>query len=128
MSQTRPARLRNVVVLGASNKPNRYSNKAVRMLKRDGYRVLPVHPRFPEVEGVPVFASLDQVHVPVDTLTLYLSPPRLAPLIEAIVALKPGRVIFNPGTESMPLAQRLEEAGIPYHYACTLVMLQSKQF
>lgn len=128
MIEKRPARLRNVAVLGASHKPDRFSNGAIRVLKRDGFRVLPVHPRYSEIEGFPVFSDLDQISDPVDTLTLYLSPARVAPLIEAIVALKPGRVIFNPGTESTALEGRLRQAGISFVHACTLVMLQSKQF
>jgi hypothetical protein len=48
--------------------------------------------------------------------------------MEKIVALKPGRVIFNPGTETAELQHRLDEAGIPWLSACTLVMLQTGQF
>lgn len=33
-----------VAVLGASDKPDRYSNRAVRLLLEHGYTVLPVHP------------------------------------------------------------------------------------
>jgi hypothetical protein len=44
------------------------------------------------------------------------------------VALNPRRVIFNPGTESAPLQQALDEAGIEWLEACTLVMLRTGQF
>jgi hypothetical protein len=49
-------------------------------------------------------------------------------LQEAILALKPGRVILNPGTESPDLEQALSDAGIPWLHACTLVMLRTGQF
>jgi len=45
-----------------------------------------------------------------------------------IISLKPGRVIFNPGTENPELMERLDAANIPYLQACTLVMLRAGQF
>jgi predicted CoA-binding protein len=117
-----------VVVLGASPKPARYSNQAVRLLKEHGYRVVPVHPRFTDIEGLHAAPSLEAVEGPVDTLTLYVGPERSRPLIDDIVALRPGRVIFNPGTESAELEARLQSMEIPFIHGCTLVMLRTRQF
>jgi hypothetical protein len=64
----------------------------------------------------------------VQTLTLYLSPKRLLPIADDIVKLRPGRVIFNPGTETPELQQKLDAAGIPWLEACTLVMLRTGQY
>jgi hypothetical protein len=117
-----------VAVLGTSHKPERYSNQAVRMLKEYGHEVVPVTPGRAVIEDLPVVADLASIASPVDTLTLYVGPERSAHLQEAIVALKPGRVILNPGTESPALEQALTEAGIPWQHACTLVMLRTGQF
>ncbi len=120
--------IERVVVLGASDNPMRYSNQAIRSLLSHGHSVVPVHPRAVIIDGVPVVHRLADIEGPVDTLTLYLRPSRSEPLAPEILELEPGRVIFNPGTESGPLQTRLEEAGIPYQEACTLVLLQSGQF
>lgn len=117
-----------VVVLGASPKSSRYSNRAVRMLKAHGYPVIPVHPRVAEIEGLPVAPGLETVVGPVHTLTLYVGPQRSRRLIQGIVDLAPGRVILNPGTESDELESALGEAGIGHLHACTLVMLSTGQF
>ena len=127
MKLTNPAE-RHVVVLGASNKPLRYSNQAIRLLLEKGYPVTPVHPKTDIIEGLPVAPSLQAVALPVDTLTLYVGPQRLEPLIHELIALRPGRVIFNPGTESRDLAHRLEQAGIHWLEACTLVLLRIGTF
>ncbi len=119
---------RSVVVLGASDKRERHSNKAVRLLKSEGFHVIPVHPSLQTVEGLPVTASLGEIREPVDTLTLYVGPRHAAVLSDAIVALSPGRVIFNPGTETPELMEKLDGAGIPYQEACTLVLLSTGQF
>ncbi len=49
-------------------------------------------------------------------------------MIDAIVGLAPGRVIFNPGSESRELEAALSDARIPHERACTLVLLRTHQF
>ncbi|MFP5459424.1 MAG: CoA-binding protein [Bacteriovoracia bacterium] len=118
-----------VVVLGASSNPERYSNMAIRELRSRGHRVIPVHPQESMIEGLPVVANLQGLSgQPIDTLTLYLRPELSAPLAAAIVALKPRRVIFNPGTESHALEKILTQNNIEVLEACTLVMLRTGQF
>ncbi len=124
---TRPEE-HHVAVLGASPKPARYSNQAVRLLLEHGYRVTPVHPKFEQIEGLQAATSLSDLERPVDTLTLYVGPERLTPMIDEILKLKPGRVICNPGTESKQLQQRLDAEGIPWIEGCTLVMLRLGNF
>ena len=117
-----------VVVLGASPKPTRYSNMAVRQLKAKGYRVIPVHPAADSIGELPVVHSLRDIAEQVHTLTLYLGPLHSRGQLDDLIALAPRRVIFNPGTESPHLAERLQAAGIECLHACTLVMLRSGLF
>ncbi len=122
---------RRVAVLGASSKPSRYSNQAIQLLAQFGYEVVPIHPALDSVHGIPVTASLEELidqELPISTLTIYLRPELTAEMGEAIVRLKPKRVIFNPGTESSGLVEQLEEAGIAWRNSCTLVLLRSGQF
>ncbi|WP_303906233.1 CoA-binding protein [Thiohalomonas denitrificans] len=117
-----------VVILGASPKADRYSNRAQHLLMEAGYQVIPVHPKIEEIEGVPVVHDLRDVEKPVHTLTFYVGPQRTVPMIEAIAALAPKRVIFNPGTESGLLEERLARQGAECIRGCTLVMLRTHQF
>ena len=117
-----------VVVLGASPKPERYSNKAIRMLRDHGHTVVPVHPVHTEIEHIPAVHSLEEVTQKIDTVTVYVAPAHSAGMAGGIVALKPKRVILNPGTESESLKADLEKAGIEVVEGCTLVMLSTDQF
>ena len=117
-----------VVVLGASPKAGRYSNMAVRQLKNSGYRVIPVNPGHSIVEEIDTVATLRDISEPVHTLTLYVNPVWSERMEDDIISLKPGRVIFNPGTESARLRESLSNSGIPYLEACTLIMLSTEQF
>ncbi len=123
-----PASPETVVVLGASDKRDRYSNQALRLLREHGHTVIPVHPALSEIEGVPAVPSLAQVAAPVDTVTVYVNPTILAGQTEALVALAPKRVILNPGTESPETEATLRRAGIDVVPACTLVLLHTGQF
>jgi predicted CoA-binding protein len=118
----------SVAILGASDNPERYSNRALKMLREHGHRPLPVHPKLTEIDGVPVVPGLGDLPDDVDTLTVYLAPVRSRPLADEIVSLAPGRVILNPGTEDPELEARLESAGLPIEKACTLVLLSTGQF
>ena len=121
-------RKQTVVVLGASPKPARYSNQALRLLDEAGYRVIPVHPRVESIEGLPVSAGLTLIDEPVHTLTLYVGEARSTPMIPDIVGLNPHRVIFNPGSESEQLEQKLRAHHIEVIHGCTLVMVRTNQF
>lgn len=117
-----------VVVMGASHKPQRYSNQAIRLLVQHGHVVIPIHPRLDTVEGLPVVHRLHDIDRPVDTLTLYVGPEISTAAAEDIVRLRPGRVLFNPGTENPALEAHLDAAGIPHERVCTLVLLRTGQF
>ena len=121
-------RQQRVVVAGASPKPERYSNRAVRLLVQQGHEVVPVNPAASSIEGLPVVGSLKDVGGHVDTLTLYISAERSSPLEGEITRLHPDRVIFNPGAENPDLRAILEAQGIHTEEACTLVLLSTNQF
>ena len=117
-----------VAVLGASRKPARYSNQAVRLLKTSGYHVIPIHPKIAEIEGIAVSPRLCMISDTVHTLTLYVGPERSRAMLQDIVELNPARVIFNPGTESRELEDKLRSHHIDCIHGCTLVMLRTGQF
>ena len=115
----------NVAVLGASPKPDRFSFKAVRMLKEHGYKPIPVHPAGHAVDGVAGVKSLDDIKGQVDTLTMYVNAEISSQQTEQILKLHPRRVIFNPGAENVDLEKILEDANIEVVRDCTLVMLDT---
>ena len=118
-----------VLLIGASNKPDRYSFKALKMLQEYGHNIIPINPVLEEIEGIKVFHSLPEIgEQRVDTVTLYVNPEVLKKYVSDLLALKPQRVIFNPGTESEEIEGELVKSGIKAIEACTLVMLRTGQF
>jgi predicted CoA-binding protein len=117
-----------VAILGASDRPDRYAYMAFRMLKDYGHEVALVNPKLKEIEGVPVVPALADTKGEIDTLTMYVGPQKSNQLINEIIALKPRRVIFNPGSENDDLIRELGLAGIHVVEGCTLVLLRTNQF
>ena len=120
-------------VLGASPKPERYSHMAMLRLLEAGHWVIPVNPAYREVEGLTSVATVSDAAEAtgsegLDTLTIYLAPHNLEPLVGDILAARPRRVIFNLGTESSVMQAALDKAGIPWLEACTLVLLSTGQY
>ncbi len=117
-----------VVLLGASDRPERYAYLAMQQLIAHGHEVILVHPRLQQIEGHPVLQDLSAVQGMVDTLTIYVGSANSSSLLEKFLSLRPGRVLFNPGAENPDLAQKLQAQGIVTEEACTLVLLRTGQF
>lgn len=117
-----------VAVVGASEKPHRYSNRAVRMLASHGFTPIPVSRSGKDILGQKGYAALANVPERIDTVTMYVSPDKQAPVIRDILAIRPRRVIFNPGAENPNAAAILKQHGIAVEEACTLVLLSTGQF
>jgi len=117
-----------VAVLGASPNPERYSNKAIKMLTAHNHQVVPVNPAQKTIEGLAVIPDLKSLPPGIHTVTVYVGPDISTKLTDQFIAAKPSRVIFNPGSENPALAKSLESAGIHTVEACTLVLLTTGAF
>lgn len=117
---------KKTLVMGASTKEERYSNMAIRSLRKHGQPVVAVGLREAQVGDVAIVKTIPEGAV--DTVTMYLNAHNQALWEEQLLALKPKRIIFNPGAENSAFAKRAEAAGIETIEACTLVMLNTGQF
>ena len=118
----------NVAIVGASNKINRYSNKALKLLVEKGHIVFPIHPRLKEIDGVKVFLSLKDIPDKIDTITFYVAQNTSSMMTSDVISVSPKRIIFNPGAENPNLLQKAQENNIDAINACTLVLLSTQQF
>lgn len=122
------------MVIGASLKPERYSNKAILRLQSNNHPVIAVGLREGEVGGVEIITfdtaakNVESLKENLDTITLYLNPERQEAYYDFLISLEPKRVIFNPGTENPVFYKKLQEKGIEVDAACTLVLLATDQY
>ena len=118
----------NVAVIGASNKEDRYSYKAVKLLEKNGHTVFPVHKRITEIEGIKVYSQISEIPQSIDTITFYVSADISSKMIDEVLKISPKRAIFNPGAENAELSEQLQKNNIVTLNACTLVLLNTNQF
>ncbi len=118
-----------VAILGLSEDPDRYAYKAAERLLQKGYqKIWGVHPKAKAVLGVSLVKSLSELPKDIDTITVYVGPKILESMMEEVFALKPRRVILNPGTESDLFTYKARALGIEVREECTLVMLSLQNF
>ena len=110
-----------VVLIGASEKTDRYSNQAIKLLAQKGHEVFPIAPSNGQVNGIDFIVGQPEFKN-IHTLTLYINPNIQKEYYDYILEIKPKRIIFNPGTENQDLAQLAEKNGIETENACTLVL------
>ncbi|SHE99668.1 hypothetical protein SAMN05444274_103200 [Mariniphaga anaerophila] len=118
---------KRTLVIGASTNPERYSNKAIQMLREYNHDVVALAKRTGNVDDVTIqtdFPDEARIH----TVTLYIGATRQPEYYEHILKLNPQRVIFNPGTENSEFKKMLESKSIETVEGCTLVMLRTNQF
>ncbi len=119
--------IKKTVVIGASAKQDRYSNRAVRLLQRNHQTAIALGFENAMIDNVVIETDWKQ-YENVDTVSLYLNPHRQKEYYNYILGLKPKRIIFNPGTENTELSTLAAKDNIQTLEACTLVLLTTGQY
>lgn len=119
--------MKKTLVIGASTKEERYSNMAIKLLKKHNIDVVAFGLRKGIVADVEIDTekkNYNNIH----TVTMYINPQRQPEFYDYIISQKPQRVIFNPGTENNEFIEILEKNNISTIENCTLVMLRNGLF
>lgn len=119
--------MKKTVVIGASPNEQRYSYRAVQMLVKAGHDVIPLGKRKGNIEGQEIITDFEHHHS-IDTITMYVGAHNQSEYYDYIMNLNPKRIIFNPGAENPELKKMAEDKGIEAIEACTLVMLQLRNY
>jgi predicted CoA-binding protein len=118
---------KKTLVLGATPKPERYAHKATEMLLNQKHSVIPFGIKKGAIGEVAILNEWPSDN-DIDTVTLYINPTRQKDFYDKILALKPKRLIFNPGTENPELERLAVAQNIIAQEACTLVLLRTNQY
>lgn len=117
----------HTLVFGASLKAHRISNQVIYKLRAKEHHVSAVGLRSGMVDDIEILTGhpkIENVH----TISMYMNESRQQEHMEYLLALKPKRIIFNPGAENLELYTLAKAEGIEVTNACTLVMLLTGEF
>ena len=108
------AETRTVALIGASDRPDRPSWGVMRALQDHGYRVIPVNPQIAgeHVHGEFVFATLDQVGVPIDMVDIFRNAAAAGAAVDEAIAAGAKAVWMQLGVVNEEAAARAEAAGL----------------
>jgi len=112
---------KTVAIIGASADRSKYSNKAVRAFVRQGYTVIPIHPKEAEVEGLKAYKSVVDVPGPIDMASLYLPPSIGEGVLDDIARKGIAELWVNPGADSPELVAKARGLGLKPILACSIV-------
>ncbi len=110
--------VRTIALIGASNKPERASNRVMKFLLEKGYAVYPVNPGLhgQEIHGQPVFVSLAECPAPVDMVDIFRNTEDAAGVIDEAITLRHSldiKIIWcQLGVTPKEAAARAEEVGL----------------
>jgi predicted CoA-binding protein len=107
---------RVIAVVGLSANPDRPSNQVAWYLHHQGYRLFGVNPRcpLPEVFGVPLLPSLDQVPQPVDVVDVFRRPEYTPEVAREAVAVGARALWLQLGIRSAEARAIAADGGLAY--------------
>jgi hypothetical protein len=114
---------KTVAVIGASSNRDKFGNKALRAFERRGYKVIPINPNEPEVEGHKAYASVLDVPVPIDMATVYVPVRPGVSVMEQLAQKGVGEVWLNPGADDERVVAKAKELGLKVVQACSIIAI-----
>ena len=105
---------RTIALVGASDRPDRPSNRVMKFLRGQGYRVIPVNPQITgeHVHGEYVWRDLKQIGEPIDIVDIFRRPQAAGEAVDDAIAVGAKAVWMHLGVINEEAARRAEEAGL----------------
>lgn len=105
---------RTIVLVGASDRPDRPSYRVMAMLQEHGYRVIPVNPQITgeHLHGEFVFRELAQIGEPIDIVDIFRRPIAAGEAVDEAIAVGAKAVWMQLGVINEEAAARAEAAGL----------------
>ncbi|QAR32433.1 CoA-binding protein [Geovibrio thiophilus] len=105
---------KTVVIVGASNKPERASNGIMKFLMKNGYTVYPVNPVEKEVLGVPTYDSVAEVPVKPDIVDVFRRSDVAAEVVREAIGREAGLIWLQEDVITEEGKRMAEYANIPF--------------
>lgn len=103
---------KRIAVIGISDNPERDSGRIALMLKRNNYEVVGVHPKLKEVDGIPVYQSIDEIPGDIDIVDVFINSERLPSIVNSVINKKPKVMWLQLGVKNDEAVKQVESAGI----------------
>ena len=105
---------RTIAMVGTSDRPDRPSNRVMKILQDQGYRVIPVNPQITgeHIHGEYVWRELAQIGEPIDIVDIFRRPEAAGQAVDDAIAIGAKAVWMQIGVINEEAARRAEAAGL----------------
>lgn len=114
-----------VAVVGATDNPHKYGAVIYRDLKRKEFKLYPVNPNRPTVDGDPAYALLADLPEAPTIVDIVVPPPATLKVLQSARELGYMNVWVQPGAESPEVMSYLQDHGFNY-LANACIMVRSR--
>ena len=106
--------VRTIALVGASDRPDRPSNRVMSFLQDHGYRVIPVNPMITgeHIHGEYVWRELAQIGTPIDMVDIFRRSSEVGPIVDQAIAIGAKAIWMQLGVIDEKAAARAEAAGL----------------
>ena len=103
-----------IALVGASDKPDRASNRVMAFLLSKGFEVVPVNPQLASktIHGKTVVKDLAAVGRPIDMVDIFRASEFVAPIVDEAIALRAKSVWMQLGVIDEAAAAKAQAAGL----------------
>ena len=105
---------KTIAMVGLSNDPEKDSYQVGLYLKKHGYTIIPINPKYEEIMGEKAYPSIKDVPTKIDIIDVFRKPDALPGLTQETLDLseKPRGFWMQLGIAHHESATRLKQAGI----------------
>ncbi|MDP2090519.1 MAG: CoA-binding protein [Candidatus Gracilibacteria bacterium] len=114
-----------IVLIGASNNPEKYGNKIMKNLLSKGHTVIPVNPKEKEIEGVKTHINLGFVKTKYDIVNFVVPPEVTLQILEKYYeVLKDKKIWCQPGASNEEVKSFLENNEFKDYITDSCIMVE----
>jgi len=110
-------------VVGATPDPNRFGYKIYKKLKRNGYDVYPVNPKYSEIDGNTVYSTIEDLPEKPEVVNFVINPEIGIKILESLKNMNIENLWLQPGTVSKEILNYTENHNINAVRSCVLIEL-----
>lgn len=103
---------RNIAVVGVSRDVTKPSHNVAQYLKKAGYRIFPVNPKYTSVLDEICYASLSDIPDRVDIVNIFRRYEYIPDVVEEAIRIKAAVIWMQLGLRHEPAARLAKKAGL----------------
>ena len=112
-------------VVGASPDVDKISNKIIKKLMGKGFEVIPVNPKYEEIEGLKCYPNVNSIPLNIDCVDFVVPPALTMKAVENIDPKKIESLWMQPGSFNNEVVKTAEEKGFKVVHGGACVMIAS---